>query len=63
MFPFERLDIFLGAWCAMFVPHRNESEFVLSAEDAERVPAGTLFLKAALRHPYFNGDVDQLLKE
>ena len=63
MFPFERLDIFLGAWCAMFVPHRHESEFLLTDEEAQRVPEFTKFLVAALRHPYFDGNVDRFMNE
>ena len=52
-FPWERLDIFIGAWCAMFIPHSDESEFVLSDEDAASTPEGTHYLKAALQHAYF----------
>eukprot|EP00973_Karenia_brevis_P069305 9636660-Karenia_brevis.AAC.1 len=29
-FPFELLDIYIGAWCAMFVPHRKEKDFLLN---------------------------------
>ena len=52
-FPWERLDIFIGAWCATFIPHTDESEFVLNDEDAASTPEGTHFLKAALQHPHF----------
>ena len=62
-FPFELLDIFIGAWCAMFVPHRTEKDFLLRKEELAFVPEGTRFLKAALQHPRFHGDVDLLLRE
>ena len=37
----------------------HESEFLLTDEEAQRVPELTKFLAAALRHPYFDGDVDR----
>ena len=29
-FAWELLDIFIGQWCAMFIPHRDEREFLLA---------------------------------
>ena len=62
-FAFELLDIFIGQWCAMFIPHRTERDFLLSDDELASTPEGTRFLKAALRHPHFHGDVDLLLRE
>jgi hypothetical protein len=59
-FPYEMLDIFIGAWCAMTVPHGSEEE--LAPDLAADVPEGARYLKAALDHPHFAGDVDKLIK-
>ena len=32
-FAWELLDIFIGSWCCMFVPHRDEREFLLKNHD------------------------------
>jgi len=61
-FPFELLDIYIGSWLAVFVPHRSEQEFLLSDEDAAKTPEGSRFVAAALRHPAFAGDVAVLLR-
>ena len=61
-FPWERLDIFIGAYCAMFIPHRSEDEFVLSEEEAANTPEGTRFLRAALRLPRYGNNLE-LLKD
>ena len=61
-FPYEMLDIFIGAWCAMMVPHNAESEFAPRQGD-DAAPVGAQYLDAALRHPYYNGDVEKLLDE
>jgi hypothetical protein len=60
-FPYELLDIFIGSWCAMMVPHAREEE--LAPKLNEEVPEGARYLKAALDHPYYNGDVDKLIME
>ena len=68
-FPFELLDIYIGAWCAMFVPHRKQEELMLcvknphlpSGFDISRVPDGTHFLQAALFIPQFKNNVNELL--
>ena len=57
----EQLDIFLGAWCATMVPHLQEEEFT-PREDPE-IPLGARYLKAALDHTYYNGDVEKLRRE
>ena len=62
-FPFELLDVFMGGWCTMMVPHRCEEEFVLSKEEAEQVPEGVRYLHAALKHEHYHGDVQKLLNE
>ena len=51
-FAFELLDIFVGQFCASFIPHCSEDEFLLSEEEAKSVPEGARFLAAALRHPW-----------
>ena len=61
-FAFEMLDIYMGSWLAVFVPHRSEQEFLLSAEDEAKTPEGARFVAAALRHPAFGGDVRRLLR-
>ncbi len=43
--PFELLDIYIGAWCAVFVPHFDEQEFVPPAD------CGMPSLSLALRCP------------
>eukprot|EP00973_Karenia_brevis_P001212 166386-Karenia_brevis.AAC.1 len=61
-FPFELLDIYIGAWCAVFLPHRKEEEFLLDKDEKALAPEGTKFLKAALNHDRFKGNVDKLLE-
>ena len=46
-FPFELLDIFLGAWGTMFLA---VPEAALVATDLDRVPDGTGYLHALLQH-------------
>ncbi|CAK0903536.1 unnamed protein product [Prorocentrum cordatum] len=71
-FPFELLDNFVGAWCAMFLPHAADSD-ALRAAMSEGVPvlpakalwpaddaaAGARFLKAALVAAQDNFDNDE----
>ena len=47
-FPFELLDIYVGAWLSTFVPHHEEKELHLSDERKLKYPEGTRFLRAAL---------------
>ena len=51
-FSWELLDIFVGSWCATFVPHKNESEFTTYVGDAG-TPECAAFVEAALAHQYF----------
>lgn len=57
-FPFAMLDIFIGAWCAMMVPHRRQEEFMIGGRDIDdegkivfkwddRIPKGAKFTTAA----------------
>ena len=47
-FPFELLDIFLGAWCAMMLPHDSENELLPDSSDASDAPEGARFLMVAI---------------
>ena len=58
-FPYEMLDIFVGAWCATTVPHTSEAEFAPNAQ----APEGAKYLQAALNHPRYKGDVCKLAEE
>ncbi len=60
-FPFEQLDIFIGTWCATMVPHISEDEF--APDEDEDVPQFARYLKKALAHPYYAGNLDKLLRE
>ncbi|CAE8634707.1 unnamed protein product [Polarella glacialis] len=60
-FPYELLDNFIGAWCAMMAPHVSEAELMPKEDDD--TPAGARYLKVALDHPHYGGDVEELLKE
>ena len=60
-FPFEQLDIFIGAWCATMVPHVSENEFAPQEDDP--TPEFARYLKKALEHPHYRGDVNKLKKE
>jgi hypothetical protein len=51
-FPFELLDIYIGAFCATFVPHSSEDEFLLPDSQTAKVPDGATFLQAALQHKW-----------
>ena len=59
-FPFELLDIFLGAWGTIFLA---VPEAALVATDLDRVPDGTGYLHALLQHfpQHFGNDVQTLL--
>ena len=59
-FAFELLDVFIGQFLAMFVPHKNEQEFI--ADGSERMPVNVRFLFSALQHPHFHNNVDKLLQ-
>lgn len=48
-FPYELLGIFIGAWCAMMVPHVSEEVLL----PVRVVPVGAQFL--ALLHPHYGG--------
>ena len=48
---------FIGAWCAMMVPHKSESELAPRDGD-DAVPVGAQYLDAALNNEYYDGDVD-----
>lgn len=57
-FPYELLGIVIGAWCAMMVPHMSEEELL----PVRVVPEGAQFLKMALVHPHYGGDLSALLE-
>lgn len=59
-FAFELLDVFIGQFLAMFVPHKSEQEFI--ADGSDRMPVNAKFLYSALQHPHFNNDVDKLFR-
>lgn len=46
-FPWELLDVFVGCWCLMFVPHRSESEFLLPPGKEARLQAIALLVDAS----------------
>ena len=60
--PLELLDNFIGSWCAMMIPHRSEAVFAKYKDD-DSVPDGVRFLKAALEHEAYGGDVDCLIDD
>ena len=45
----------------MMVPHADEQEFLLSDEDKVKTPEVARFLRAALQHPFYDGDIDKEL--
>ena len=59
-FPFETLDNYYGAYLCIFVPHRNEADFLLPEPVAQRLPAVLHFFWAAVRHPQFQGRPERL---
>ena len=61
-FPYELLDIFIGAWCAIMVPHKTESELA-PREGDDAAPVGSQNLDKALKHEHYNGYVEKLLYE
>ena len=60
-FPYEGLDIFIGAWCATMVPHISEDEFAPAEDDA--IPEFGKYLQTVLSHPYYKGDLTMLLDQ
>ena len=69
-FPFELLDVYIGAWCATMVPHRRQDEFLIgNFNDAgdfawdESIPDDARFTRAALRRDHYAGDVKALLED
>ena len=59
-FPFELLDIFIGAWCTMMVPHSEEKELI---PDDDNAPEGVRFLAAALKTQRYGGDVNKFIED
>ena len=51
VFSFELLDIFVGQFCATFIPHTSEDEFAMSESEESKTPEGARFLAMALKHP------------
>ena len=60
-FAFEGLDIFVGQWCAMMIPHASESEF--SPATGTDAPRSMGYFKSAMDHPHYNGEVEKMLAE
>ncbi|CAJ1358990.1 unnamed protein product, partial [Effrenium voratum] len=51
VFSFELLDIFVGQFCATFIPHTSEDEFAMPESEESKTPEGARFLAMALKHP------------
>ena len=75
-FPFELLDIYVGVWCAVMVPHRRQEQVLIdnfvndpSAPDGRRfqwdqgIPEGARFTAAALRPDHYANVVQKLIDE
>ena len=60
-FPFESLDIFVGAWCAAMIPHASEEEFAPS--EGDHIPEFAKYLHRALEHPYYSGNLGHMLRD
>ncbi|CAE8643932.1 unnamed protein product, partial [Polarella glacialis] len=58
-FPYEMLDNFIGSWCAMTIPHSSEEELAPCMD----APYGARYLKTALDHPHYSGNVTHLIED
>ena len=59
IFPFELLDIFIGAFALTTFPGIRETELILP--DEKDYPIGTRNLRAVLKHPLIDNDLPKLI--